>query len=466
MPTSERRPEGVSARVGLLGQIVGPAQVLADPGVVVSGVCPEVQVTPGTDQELARILAFASKSGFGVCIAGGGTKLEWGNRPRKADILLRTEGLTGITEFDPENLSLSARAGTSISTLMTAADQAGVLLPLDSDAPEHATVGGVVATGDQGARRMMYGGLRDVVLGLKAVLADGSCVSFGGRTMKNVTGYDLTKLFVGSFGSLGVITEVTLRLLPRPAASALAVLRVRSLREAQALVERVFASVLEPVCLEVLSPGITPLLGREAWDILGLDQVSAGPVLVAGFAGYPAAVERSLREMRACLAAVTSVEASTGAEKERFSIVTDAPDVAGFYGALSGLRESAAHADWSVIAKIDLPLSEVWPVAEVSESATASGAVCPYRISVGSGCVQLFFGNDRTPGESSRFLTELRRQAYAAGGHLVVVQGGAGLGPSFDVWGDLGSSVEVMKALKTRFDPAGILNSGRFVGGL
>ena len=490
MPASESRLDGIETVVDRLAQIVGPAHVLAEPGVAVAGMRPAVQVTPGDEQELARILAFASENGLGVLAMGGGTKLGWGNPPSKSDILVSLGRLAGITEFDPENLSLCARAGTSISAIMAAAGQAGVLVPLDCDLPERATVGGVVATGDQGARRMMYGGVRDVVLGLKAVLADGSQVAFGGRTMKNVTGYDLTKLFVGSFGSLGVITEVTFRLLPCPAASGLAVLQLRTLREARTLIEDLLASPLEPVCLEVLSPGIVALLGVEAAEILHLRPGGEGPTLLAGFQGHPAAVERSLSDLAARFEAVTSVAevpAATAAAATTLSAaaapvsapgrgvggsgarcfaVTDAASVARVYRALAGLRHCASQAGLPIVAKVDLPLSEVWDFTALAVPTTTEGPTFAYRVSAGSGCVQLYLGRDEAADGLGRRLVELRQHAQAAGGHLVVVQGGETLSADLDVWGDIGSSVGVMKALKARFDPAGILNPGRFVGGL
>ena len=131
-------------------------------------------------------------------------------------MLLQHGGLPAAADVDADNLTLTGSAGTTVAEARAAADaRQGRMLPLDPGHPARATIGGVVATGDQGARGAGYGGVRDVVLGLRATLADGSAVKFGGRTMKNVTGYDMTKLFVGSFGVLGVITEVTFRLLPR-----------------------------------------------------------------------------------------------------------------------------------------------------------------------------------------------------------------------------------------------------------
>ena len=463
--------------VQLLAGLVGPEAVLTDPEVTVSGVRPAVQVVPRNDLDLSRILLFAAENQSGVCIAGAGTKLDWGNAPRKADILLRTGGLTGITEFDPENLSLCARAGTPIADVARAAGEAGVFLPVDPEAPERATVGGVVATGEQGARRMGYGGLRDVILGIKAVLPNGSRVSFGGRTMKNVTGYDLTKLFIGSFGVLGVITEVTFRLLPQPAARALAVLPMDTLRQAQTLTEEALESVLEPICLELLPAEIAVLLGPGAAELLRLSE-TGGVTLVAGFEGHPAAVSRSVEEMMARCRAVRAngangagCEGGAGNEVGAFPL-TDNGTVEIVYRALAALRRGAAQAGLPGVAKITVPMARVWPLADRAESVVASGLASAYRISAGSGCIQLYLarqgdasGLGGLPGVSG-LLVDLRRLATAAEGHLVVVQGAESLSPGLDAWGDIGASLGVMRALKARFDPAGILNPGRFVGGI
>ena len=212
---------------------------------------------PADEAQLGEILAQANSDGTACRIAGGSTKMEWGN-PSLFDLLLSTAGLHGCTDVDADNLTLSAAAGTTVAEARAQADAVNRILPLDPGHPGRATIGGVAATGDQGARAAGYGGLRDVVLGIRATLADGSAVKFGGRTMKNVTGYDMTKLFVGSFGVLGVITEVTFRLLPRYDTQALVVLPLSSLEEAKASVARVLTSYLQPLALEVVSADALP----------------------------------------------------------------------------------------------------------------------------------------------------------------------------------------------------------------
>jgi glycolate oxidase FAD binding subunit len=477
------------ALVGELSGEVGPEGVTAGPDVDLAGVRPAVRVTPGSVERLAAILALASRRGWGVCPSGAGSKLDWGNPPRRADLLVCTRDLSSVAELDPEDLSVSVRAGTPVATLTAAARAAGVVAPLDPEMPAWATVGGVAAANDQGARRLRYGGLRDVVLGMTAVLADGTRVKFGGRTMKNVTGYDLTKLFVGSLGVLGVITEVTFRLLPRPVASAVVALQFGTLEQVAELATGVLDSVLEPVALEVLSPAAGPLLDPTVAASLGLEAappgLDAAPfdphatephyTLLAGFEGHPAAVERSANEMvrshralvpRGRRGVLRASEAANGPDHTPAGSTGSDP-IEAVYGSLADLRRRATLAGLPLVAKATSPPAYVWSLARAAEvEAAAAGAPFAYRISAGSGILQLYLGAGAGPARTTACLEELRRQAATVGGHVVVRPGAARLNPGFDVWGDVGGSVRAMRALKARFDPAGTLNPGRFVGGI
>ena len=471
----ESAPEAIPPRtvvatealVGELSSEVGPEGVSAHPDVDLAGVRPAVRVTPGNVERLAAILALATRRGWGVCPSGGGTKLDWGNPPRRADLLVCTGDLSGVVELDPDDLSVSVQAGTPVATVVAAARAAGVVAPLDPDVPGWATVGGVVAANDQGARRLRYGGLRDVVLGMTAVLADGTRVKFGGRTMKNVTGYDLTKLFVGSLGVLGVITGVTFRLLPRPVASAVVALQCDTLEQAAELAAGVLDSVLEPIALEVLSPAAGPWVDPDA---TGRDYT-----LLAGFEGHPAAVERSADEMmRSHRALVAQGRREVLRASEVANVPGHTPDgapgsdpVEAVFGSLADLRRRATVAGLPLVAKVTSPPAHVWSLARAAEvEAAGAGAPCAYRISAGSGILHLHLGAGAGPTRTTACLAELRRQAATFGGHVVVRPGATRLNPSFDVWGDVGGSVRVMRALKAQFDPAGTLNPGRFVGGI
>jgi glycolate oxidase FAD binding subunit len=186
-----------------------------------------VQTAPGTAQEVAAALREASGAGRSVRVRGGASKLGWGNAEAPADVELSTEGLAGIVEHNAGDFTVVAGAGTRLADLQAAVADAGQHLALDPPlgAGEAATLGGVVATADSGPLRHRFGGPRDLVLGVRVALPDGTVARAGGKVIKNVAGYDLGKLCAGAYGTLGVICELSLRLHPIPVATASAFVR-------------------------------------------------------------------------------------------------------------------------------------------------------------------------------------------------------------------------------------------------
>ena len=430
-----------------------------DRHITAADVLPAAEVRPDGVEGLGLVLAGANDAGKTVLVCGGGTKLGWGAASVRADLLLNVSDLCGFSELDPDNLTLSVAAGTPVGEVAERAKSIGRLFPLDPGTPARATVGGVVATGDQGARGAGYGGVRDVVLGMKAVLADGTSVKFGGRTMKNVTGYDLTRLFIGSFGVLGIITEVTFRLLPRPSRQAVIALPLATLARAGTIAARIVASPLFPLCVEVVSPGFAHMVGSSVAGLTADSEDSSGCLLLAGFAGHPAAVARSLADVGAlCRDETLDGRAQTIWWDDEAETV---------YAALAEARAAALSAGLPVAARVAMPQSEVWAMAEAFTATEQPGGIGPvYRLGAARGTLDLYAAPDQGPQALSDRLALLRRQATPAGGYLVVTQGLAELDPGFEPWGDAGPSLRVMRALKQRFDPRGTLNCGRYVGGM
>jgi FAD/FMN-containing dehydrogenase len=187
-----------------LEQIVGDAYVSVQNGSVI--------VSPASAEEISEVLKLASREGWTVLPAGGMTWLK-----SKADLIVSTQRLNQIIEHQPADLIAVAQAGVKLTDFNAKLAENGQWLPLDPPDDGRATIGGVVATGVGGPQQFGYGRPRHSVIGMKVVLADGSLIKAGGRVVKNVAGYDLCKLFTGSFGSLGIITEVNFKLRPRPA---------------------------------------------------------------------------------------------------------------------------------------------------------------------------------------------------------------------------------------------------------
>jgi glycolate oxidase FAD binding subunit len=172
--------------------------------------------SPQSTEQVATITRHANHHNLSIEILGAGTKRAWGN-PIAADILLDTTRLTGVREHSWQDLTATVAAGTPWSAVQDALGLHKQQVALDPLWPDTATVGGIIATNDSGALRLKYGSLRDLIIGMTIVLADGTIAKSGGKVVKNVAGYDLHKLMTGAFGTLGVIAEVTFRLHPIPA---------------------------------------------------------------------------------------------------------------------------------------------------------------------------------------------------------------------------------------------------------
>src|SRR5258708_22272365 len=199
--------------IALAGNEYARSATAAD---AIAGVQPKLVVEPGTEGELAEILRLSSEAGVVVTPRGGGTKLEWGNSPARAGLILSTARMNEIIEHAWADLTVTVQAGCTIQRLQETLAQHGQRLALDPLWPEKATVGGVLSTNDSGALRLRFGALRDLIIGVTIALADGTLASSGGKVVKNVAGYDLPKLVTGALGTLGVITRAVFRVHPLP----------------------------------------------------------------------------------------------------------------------------------------------------------------------------------------------------------------------------------------------------------
>jgi glycolate oxidase FAD binding subunit len=245
------------------------------PDDAVAGVVPAFVAAPASTQEAADLLRAAAAAGLAVVPRGAGTGFGWGSPPSRCDLVVDLRSMDQVIEHEAGDLVVRVQAGLTIGQLASALAPAGQELALD--VPAEATVGGVVATGTTGPRRLRYGAPRDLLIGLTVVRADGVIAHSGGKVVKNVAGYDIGKLFAGSHGTLGLITEVTFRLHPRPAAVAWVTAEF-------GLAERADASAASA---GMASAGMASAGMASA----GMASASAAVASVAGSALVPSAVE-------------------------------------------------------------------------------------------------------------------------------------------------------------------------------
>lgn len=382
----------------------------------------EATLRPRDGDELASTLASLSEHALPVLVRGGGTRLEIGNPCGSARALLSTERITGIEELDAEDGVVSVRAGTPLAVVAEAVDKAGWELPFDPPGAT-TTVGGAIAAAATGPRRQRFGSPRDSVLGLKVVLASGERTSCGGRVVKNVTGYDMAKLYTGSFGSLGVIEAAWLRARPRPAAVSSAVVALPAPDPGEPLRTAIDASRRS-------SARVVALVSGDPAVKLGAPTAGEGTwVLCVEFAGEAPAVERDAAWLRD----------EAGAR--------EVPEASRLVGRLRDLQGAGP-----VRARLSLLPSEL-PLL-LSPLASAGVGTITYP---GLGIVYAF-GTDSTE--------PIVAAARRCGAALLFEALPLVARRELDVFGDPGATHRLARALKQQFDPGRILNPGRFQGRL
>jgi glycolate oxidase FAD binding subunit len=374
-------------------------------------------VLPTSAEEAAAALRDAAGA---VRLRGGGTKLGWG-RPVEADVVLGTERLDALVEHNEGDLTAVLQAGVPLSRAQETFAAAGQMLALDPPgAGAGATIGGVVATGDSGPLRHRYGAPRDLVLGVQVALPGGGVARAGSKVIKNVAGYDLAKLMSGAFGTLGLLTEITVRLHPRPTSWCTAVGRTD---DARALAGA--ASELAHLPLEA-----------EALDLRWEGQ--AGAVL-ARFGG-PSAGDRAAAALRALAEAGLEAQA-TEDDEQLWTAQRD-----GQRGEALVVRVSATQDR----------------LGAVLIAARGHGARVVARVGLGLAWIAL---DDSGPDALTAAVAELR--AALAPSPCVVLDAPESVRAAVDPWGPVDpGQVDLMRRVKERFDPDGRCNPGLFVGGI
>lgn len=390
--------------------------------VYVDGVAARATLRPQGGEALAAALRAIADAGLAALPRGAGTHCGLGNPPRRADVLLSTAGLRGVDTFEPAEGVCHAAAGTPLAALRAAVTGEGWELPLDVP-DDAATLGGALAVAAVGPRAQGYGPARDAVLGLEVALASGERTRCGGRVVKNVTGYDLAKLYTGSLGSLGVIEAAWLRLRPAPEC-------VRAFEVPPAALEEACAQGL--AAARRSSVRACALLSQGSRELRG----------VLELAGDAPSVERDARwladELGAQAADPTSLDAVGLVQR-------GAPEP-------SGLRFRLA----------------LLPSALAAGTARLSAAGASLLLYPGVNLVYARFaldGPDDGPG-AARAFDAARETARASSGAWLCECAPPAAKRERDVFAPDPEALRLMRSLKAQFDPGGVLNPGRFAGRL
>jgi glycolate oxidase FAD binding subunit len=418
---------------------VREAEAVADYGI--DGMMPKAVVLPDSVEELADILRRAHEARWAVVPAGYGTGLGLGHPPDRFDLVIATTRLNRILDYEPADLTASVEAGCSLEVFNRTVGEQGQWLPLNPPVPEHATLGAVAAAEDFGSLRHGYGLPRDYVIGLQVIQADGTVITTGGRVVKNVAGYDLNKLFVGSLGTLGIVTRLNVKLRPRPETEATGVLLSSRLEALHTAAFALHASQLHPAAVSLLSP--------SAMKRCGCDFGAGRYGLLVRFMASASVVNSQIDRLRE-IAARNQGEIGRLNESSVWRALADLPK----------------HVEPDVILRASVLPSEVVAIFKelengLKEFTDESCLVAQHGCGVILGHMRL---NAAQP--LHRLVDALRRWRTSCRQQLVLERAPVELKRAVDVWGDVGPTLSIMRALKEKFDPRRILNPGRFVGGI
>jgi glycolate dehydrogenase FAD-binding subunit len=408
-------------------------------------------------EDVCEALRRASAERLKVAPVGRGTKLGMGGAGAPADVVLSLERLNRVSDYPASDLTITVEAGLPIRDLAPTLAAKGQMLPLDVPFATEATIGGTIAANVNGPRRLAYGSWRDLVLGMQFVTAEGKLVKGGGRVVKNVAGYDLPKLLVGSMGTLGVIVEITLKVFPIPPATTTLAMHFRSPSEAASAANHILHSPLLPQALDLVDAAAGVVAGEP---VLG----DAPFTLLAGVAGPEQVLARFEREL-------PNLVRGNGLQH---CVCLHGEQESSLWSAIQELTPAFLRArPTGCVVKASLPLSRM---GDYLTQARRNGELQEISVALlaraGSGIVyaHLYPGagaGNAVIGERMRQSAErLIREAESTGGRAVVEWCPPELTGKINLWGAAGDDLPWMRKLKAALDPQGILSPGRFYGGI
>jgi len=420
---------------------LGAHAVSGEPSLLAShavdGRLPALFCSPGTPEQVAAALRICSEAEAAVTPWGGGTAMAMGNLPRQVDVVIALAQLNRMVEHDDANLTATLSAGMTLANVQEIVARQNQFLPFDPPHAARATIGGIIATNLNGPRRGFYGSVRDLVIGMKVALTSGKQIKAGGKVVKNVAGYDMCKLFVGSLGTLGIITEVTLRMAPSPETAA-TVIASGTYEQMLQLVDELQRAPLLPAAVFVLNgeAGGAPDVLQRDWRV------------ALWCEGFEESVARHLRDVQAL-----AERGGTGAEI---------------------LRDIAHHQFWDAIRdfplqpgrliyRVTVPRASVPDIVKTVQSWESSDG-CPAM--VGDAAMGTVWISLTANAAGAKWFEKLIAATREQRGHAIVFAAPSKLKETVDIWGPSPSVLSLMREIKLQFDPKGILNPGRFLDGI
>ena len=433
--------------------IVGESQVVSDSGICktyqVDGKIPTSIVYPSSAEQVAAVLKCAQDHDLAVIPCRNLTKIAVGNTPRRYDVALSLKQMNQVWYYEPADLVISVEPGMKLGDFQHFVARHKLWIPLDPPGGPRSSLGGILATNASGPLRQLFGGPRDLVLGMKIATTEGKIVRTGGRVVKNVAGYDLGKLLIGSYGTLGVIVEASLKLHPLPVGRATFVLSAGTLSSARQLRQGLQQSPLEPMRMV--------LLDSEAAKLVRPGSATVGAEIWIEAGGSSRIIERYGRVLEEL-----GRDAGVSLRREEAEEAESAwSRMADFCSAIGNDYPSP------VVVRAALPIASSEEFISQAQESAARDSVRLATIALpGVGVVRLYLLERTQKAALPRFIENLRAAAVAQGGSLVVEWCVPEVKAQVDVWGTPGDDFEMMRKVKQAWDPTTTLAPGRFVGRL
>ncbi|MDJ0511098.1 MAG: FAD-binding oxidoreductase [Crocosphaera sp.] len=394
---------------------------------------PNYLIIPSNVQTLRDTIKIASKNKWSILPCGNGSKLSWGGVVADANLIISTQKLTEVIDHAVSDLTITVEAGMKLRELQAILKPHNQFLPIDPGYPNEATIGGILATADTGSWRQRYGGIRDLVLGLSFVRWDGEIAKAGGKVVKNVAGYDLMKLFTGSYGTLGIISTVTFRLYPIPEASGTLVMSGEAEKISQ-MTQTLLQSGLQPTAAEIVSPSVVRTL-----------ELGKGMGLIVRFQSIPESIEEQSQQLQA-IADKLSIKTTFVQDKIEENL----------WQRLQELIR-VPHTNSVITGKIGIiPNQAINWLMKLNEL-TSDIAWASINLSTGIGQFKL----ELEP--SLGILKQLRSLSQKHQGFLTILEANQSIKNQFEPWGYSGNALPIMKQIKNQFDPNNLFSPSRFI---
>jgi len=404
-------------------------------GRTIGGVTPQVIAAPANATETAGVLKCAAERDLVVVPAGSCSRQHIGRIPARVDIVIETARMNAIQYFEPGDLTIGIQAGAKLGDVVTRIEAHGQTLPIDPPSVSRTTIGSIVATCASGPLRHGYGSVRDFCLGVEFATAEGKVAKAGGRVVKNVAGYDVTKLLVGSYGTLAIITSANFRVFPSQRQTRTFIAQFKNLDDAiDARDYIVLRSPLTPLALELVSPGCLPQGTNDAWAL----------ILRAG--GSDAVLGRYRQE----LGTMVSVEVEGERQGQLWKEIADFPDTL------------FAHSLQAIVLRVSAPQQRLGVIiAGAQQAAQPNG----FTLTVAGRAVSPIYLAFVPGVERANYAAALNgvRATVGRDGVVTVTHCPTDVKRSVDVWGTSATDFEAIRSVKRTFDAGDILNRGRFL---